>query len=263
MSSGETEIELAIITTTVVFLLVALSIIFLVITYNRRKKMHIDEKARMTLSFEAELLKTKIEVQEQTMQSIAADLHDNIGQLLSLTSLTLGSVNIVDPEKAMKKIETARQLTSRSVKELRHLAKLLHGEHLLEMGLDEAIQYELNWLERSGNYQITYERDVQGMRPTTSQKGLILFRLVQEILNNIMKHSGASEIRVELYSKGGMLRLNITDNGVGFDVDDAGLHKTGMGLNNFRKRAEMIGGDINIASARGKGTTISITIPNF
>ena len=79
---------------TAIFLIAPAFIVVYIFIYNQRKKLHIQEKAQMKLSFEAEIAKTQLEVQEQTMQTIGAELHDNIGQLLSLTSLTLNSIEL-------------------------------------------------------------------------------------------------------------------------------------------------------------------------
>ena len=104
----------------------------------------------MKLTFDTELIKTQMEIREQTMQTIGADLHDNIGQLLSLTSLTLSSVGLDDKDKAREKIDAALDLTLKSIKEMRLLGKLRHGEQLIGLGLAEAIRQEINWIEKSG-----------------------------------------------------------------------------------------------------------------
>ncbi|MFI5159376.1 MAG: histidine kinase, partial [Sphingobacteriales bacterium] len=144
---------------TAIFLLAPAFIVVYIAVYNRRKKKHIEEKAQMKLTFEAEIAKTQYEVQEQTMQTIGADLHDNIGQLLSLTSLTLNSIEVDSPKKAREKVDAAIDLTLRSIKEMRLLGKLLQGDQLMVLGLAEAIRYEIAWMEKSGKYKVTYIED--------------------------------------------------------------------------------------------------------
>jgi two-component system NarL family sensor kinase len=220
-----------------------------------------EEKAQMKLIFDSELLKTQMEIREQTMQTIGADLHDNIGQLLSLTSLTLSSVELDNSAKAQEKIDAARELTIQSIKEMRLLGKLLQGEQLIGLGLDEAIRYEINWIEKAGKYEVTYV--TEGERPVLNNpdKDLILFRIQQEILNNIIKHSQAKEISIKLgYSEPG-IRLQIIDNGAGFNVHELPEEQKGMGLRNIQKRAEIVGGEIFIQSQPGEGTCIEIFIP--
>src|SRR5450631_1643504 len=147
---GTEEVRNLLIIITAIFLIAPAFIVVYIFVYNQRKKKHIEEKAQMKLTFEAEIAKTQYEVQEQTMQTIGADLHDNIGQLLSLTSLTLNSIELDNQSKAQQKIDAAIDLTVRSIKEMRLLGKLLQGDQLVVMGLSEAIKHEIDWMERSG-----------------------------------------------------------------------------------------------------------------
>jgi two-component system NarL family sensor kinase len=246
-----------IIITTIIFLIAPAFILIYILIYNRRKKRHIEEKAQL----EAEIFKTQYEVQEQTMQTIGADLHDNIGQLLSLTSLTLNSIELHNAAKSRQKIDAAIDLTIRSIKEMRLLVKLLQGDQLMVLGLPEAIRYEINWLEKSGKYRVSYTDDGEMPAANNPDKDLIIFRILQEILNNIIKHASATEISIKLEFPEGQLQLEITDNGIGFDSDNLPAEQRGMGLHNIEKRAGIIGGEVVIKSAPGKGTGITIFIP--
>jgi two-component system NarL family sensor kinase len=254
------EINTLIVFLTFVFLQTPAFLLLYINQYNRRKKRHIEEKALMQLTFDAEITKTQLEVQEQTMQTIGADLHDNIGQLLSLTSLTLSSIELDNAQKARQKIDAAIDLTVRSIKEMRLLGKLLQGDQLVVMGLAEAISYEINWIERSGQYKVSYINDGEMPAAGSTDKDLILFRILQEILNNIIKHAQATQIKIKLDYAEAVLQLQVSDNGVGFN---AGLpeKQLGMGLQNIQKRAGIIGGNVTIASSPDEGTTITIFIP--
>jgi signal transduction histidine kinase len=261
MLKQQEEINTAIVVTSVIFLTVALGLILLVLIYNRRKKKHVEEKEQMKVIFDAELIKTQFEIQEQTLQTIGTDLHDNIGQLLSLTSLTLNSIELDYPDKARQKVDAAIELNLKSIKEMRLLGKLLHGEQLLKQGLEEAIRSEVGWIEKSGRFAIVF--NICGDKPlvNNTDKDLILFRITQEILNNIIKHSGAGEITIKLdYAESG-IRLQIIDNGEGFEIDQLPDEQKGMGLKNIQKRAEIVGGTIFIQSKPGEGTCVDIFIP--
>jgi len=255
------EIIKLILITSIIFILAPISIIIYIFVYNRRKKKHIEEKALMKLTFDAELTKTQLEVQEQTMQTIGADLHDNIGQLLSLTSLTLNSIELDNQSKAKQKIDAAIDLTLRSIKEMRLLGKLLQGDQLIVLGLSEAIRHEISWMERSGRYEISYSEEGEIPAVNNPDKDLILFRILQEILNNIIKHASATQISIKLEYLNEQLKFEINDNGVGFNADDLSSAQTGMGLQNIRKRAGIIGGEVEIKSNPGEGTCITIFIP--
>ena len=255
------DLRSLIIISTLIFLIAPVAVILYVIIYNRRKKRHIEEKEQMKRSFEAEILRTHLEVQEETMQTIGADLHDNIGQLLSLTSLTLNSVELDNTDRARQKIDTAIDLTLKSIKEMRLLGKLLQGDQLIGLGLAEAIRHEIVWLEKSGKYRINYLEDGEPSAANNPDKDLILFRILQETLNNIIKHAAATQIDINLAYTPTDVHLQITDNGKGFETTSSPTQKNGMGLLNIHKRAKIIGGYADIKSQPGNGTCIDIFIP--
>ncbi len=215
----------------------------------------------MQLTFETEMAKTQLEVQEQTMQTLGAELHDNIGQLLSLTSLTLNSIELDDEKKARQKINDSIDLTLRSIKEMRLLGHILQGDQLVAIGLVEAIRQLISWMERSGRYHIVYTPDDEIPANNNPEKDLIIFRMLQEVFNNIIKHAAATQIIISLGYEEKALLLCISDNGVGFDTDNLPAGKTGMGLQNIRKRAGIIGGEATIASQPGEGSVVTISIP--
>jgi len=255
------KIIFLIIIATLIFLLAPFFLLLYISSYNQRKKKHIEEKAFMQQTFAAEILKTQLEVQEQTMQTIGADLHDNIGQLLSLTALTLGSVEFNDVNKAQQKIDAALDLNSRSIKELRLLGKLLQGEQLIGNGLPEAISHEIAWIEKAGQYQIDYQTENECTESSNPDKDLLVFRILQEILNNIIKHAFATQIKIKLDCRDNYLELTVEDNGAGFSTNEMTEKQNGMGLHNIRKRTELMGGEVNIQSEPGAGTFVKLNIP--
>jgi len=255
------DIKELIIITTLIFLLAPAFLLSYIFVYNRRKKRHIEEKAQLKLVFESELVKTQMEIQEQTMQTIGVELHDNIGQLLSLTSLTLNSIELDNPDKAQQKIGAAIELNLKSIKEMRMLGKLLHGEQLVKQGLEEAIRSEISWIEKSGRFMVTYQVDGEKPVAGNADKDLILFRITQELFNNVIKHSQAANISVKLCFSADEVRLLIIDDGAGFDINNLPETQKGMGLKNIQKRAEIVGGRVFIQSQPGEGTCIEIGIP--
>ena len=198
---SETTIIFIIIFTTGIFLVVAVFLFTYVISYSKRKARHKLEKLVLKKQFHDELLKTEFEVQEQTRKNLAADLHDNIGQLLSLTNVTLASININDIEKAEQKIADTQELVTRSIRELRQLSKIIHGEQLIQQGLQKTIEQEIVWLERNGHYSVSFIYELPDFESNTSDKDLFTYRLLQECINNVIKHSGANKIKIELTSK--------------------------------------------------------------
>ncbi len=242
------------------FLIAPFFLIIYVLSYNdKKRKIHIEQE-RLQMNFEKELLKVRMEVREQTMQTIGADLHDNIGQLLSLTSLTLASVKGSNQVTTERKIATAKELVSKSIDEVRQLGKLIQGDQLVRSGLPNAIMFELDRVEKSGMFETTLVQ--KGFLNIKSHdKDLIAFRLFQEALSNIVKHSRGNAIHVQLLQKDQWLTLEIYDNGQGFDMLGTRNHSDGMGLLSMERRAAIVGGKVLLNSSPGNGTEISITIP--
>jgi two-component system NarL family sensor kinase len=144
---------------------------------------------------------------------------------------------------------------------LRLLGRLLEGDQLMAGGLVDAIRQLVGWMERSEQYNIIYNTGDEIPASSNADKDLIIFRVTQEVFNNITKHAAATQIIVDLDYAEGMLKLCISDNGVGFATDEASPGSLGMGLHNIRKRAGIIGGDATINSAPGGGTGVVISIP--
>lgn len=241
------------------FLLVAVGIIALVMVYRRKQVEYIHEQNRLKAAFEKELLEAQLEMQEQTMKHIAQEIHDNIGGTLSLAKLNLNTIKPEQANGATEKIENARELVTKAIAGLRTLSKTLHSDAVLSVGIIKAIEMELKMINKSAVLETTLS--VTG-EPFTldQQKELILFRTVQEALNNALKHSGATEAQVILhyYDKG--LEVIIRDNGKGFDrVAVEKDPERGSGLRNMQNRTRMIGGELSIEG--NSGTEIQIRLP--
>jgi len=260
-TSKSLELYVIFFSVTAFFLILAGCVIYFIVLYQKRQVQNRLEQEILHANFQQELVKTQMEIQEQTMQTIGVELHDNIGQLLSLTSLTLNSIELDNPDKAQQKIGAAIELNLKSIREMRQLGKLLHGEQLVKQGLEEAIRSEISWIEKSGRFMVTYEVDGEKPAAGNPDKDLILFRITQELFNNVIKHSQAANISVKLSYPADEARLAIIDDGAGFDVGSLPDTQKGMGLKNIQKRAEIVGGQVYIQSQRGEGTCIEICIP--
>lgn len=261
MQISAEEINTLVTFITFVFILVPVGLIFYIKYYYERKRKLIEEKEQMSILFETELLKTQREVQEQTLQTIGSDLHDNIGQLLSLISLTLNSIELQHIDKAAEKIETAIGLTSKSIQEMRHLGKVLQGDQLIRSGISEAIGYEVDWLEKTGRFEISFQITGINGDNMNYEKDLFTFRIFQEALNNIIKHADATKIDIALQFLPNTIQLKINDNGKGFNALDEGEINRGIGLQNMKKRVDIIGGKLSIDSSLSNGTIITATLP--
>jgi two-component system, NarL family, sensor kinase len=218
-----------------------------------------NEKMR---SHEQELLRTQLEIQEQTFRNISQEIHDNIGQVLTLAKLNLNTItNHSVSEDINNKLTNSKDLITKAIQDLRDLSKSLNTEFISEAGLLKSIEYELELLRRTGSIQIITMQEGE-YYALPQQKELILFRIFQEVLNNIMKHSQATEIKVILNFQPHHFSLEILDNGDGFNSDEVeqnGQH--GLGIKNMQNRSKIIGANFTINSQPGKGTTVRIDLP--
>ena len=199
-------------------------------------------------NFEEELLKTEAEVKEQTLQTIAGDLHDNIGQLLSLTKATLSSIDFVDSNKSTQKLNSSIELINTSIKELRQLAKLYQAESILENGLLAAIEQEVDHLKKTDQFVINLTKSIDKEYLPNPKVDLFIFRLLQETFNNVIKHANASTIAITIQLQKNILQVIITDNGKGFNTTSTNNKLSGIGITNMKKRVELIKGHLLINS---------------
>lgn len=209
-----------------------------------------------------ELLTVRLEIQEQTYRTISQELHDNIGQVLSLVLLNINTVDVLNPEATREKLAESKNLLKKTIQDIRDISKTLNTDFINEIGLTNAVDQQLQLLKRTGIYstQLVVEGDLYGCEP---ERELMIFRVVQELLNNIVRHAGANQIIVSMKYELEKLVIKVCDNGKGFDVQTQGLsHDRGLGLRNIPNRLKLIGGAIFLESELKKGTTATIEILN-
>lgn len=237
-------------------LLILFFFFLLFLQYHKRQLHHAKEMHRVKQEYDQALMESQLEIQEQTFKVIAQEIHDNIGQTLSLAKLNLNTLDIEKREKALDKVADAKELVGKAIQDLRDLSRTLNTDHIAALGLVRAIDNELQLLQKSGVVQT--DMQVTGtVVKADPQKELILFRIVQEAIHNVIKHAQATAVAVTAAYEGRQLRLSIADNGVGF----AGGNGEGSGLTNMRSRSKVIGAHLQIDSTRGKGTSITIQLP--
>ncbi|MCA0396407.1 MAG: sensor histidine kinase [Bacteroidetes bacterium] len=256
------HIILGLVALTLVFLLAGGFLLLYIALYNARKKRHLQEKQQRELQFEQELTKSKMEVQEQTLTTIGRDIHDNIGQILSVAKLTLGSVRSSDSEeKVRNKLANAFSLVDIAIRESRHLAQILHPGGALSQGLVKAIEAELDWIAKLGRFEVKFSLTGHGDEKLGNDRELIAFRIVQEALNNAIKHADASAIFVSVLYNDLQVEICVRDNGKGFDYIAGQQNGSGLGLQSFFERAKLIKAELHIDSSPGAGTGICLTVP--
>jgi two-component system NarL family sensor kinase len=232
--------------------------------YQRKRQKQERELIRLKEEYEQEVLRSQLEIQETTMKTIAQELHDNIGQSLSVIKLWMSMAPIDKDHEAFEGVQNSKEMLQKTIRDMADLTKNLHTDRITDIGLNEAINFDLTSIRRAGILKIQFETDGDEFH-FPDQKSIFIFRMYQEMMNNILKHSQATHVKVSVvYSRNDTFVLTIADDGVGFDVQqkkESGSGSSGLGLKSMRNRAKMIGADLAIQSEPGRGTNISVTVP--
>jgi signal transduction histidine kinase len=252
------NVRIVVFSSAALFAFIAVFIIYFVVLYRNRQLKNKKEQERLQATFKQELLKTQLEVQEQTLNYISTEIHDNITQVLSFVKLTLGSVvSGFDEEKKGKVIEI-RELVAQTITDLRDLSKSLSFEYIASQGLIRTIEKEVERINKSDLIEVLLEQDGNSY-PLGEQRELVLFRIFQEALNNTLKHAGAKHLKIMLQYQPDLFNLTLEDDGSGFSAE-ALENKSGSGLRNIENRAALIGGTATIDSSPGKGCAIKVVL---
>jgi len=214
---------------------------------------------------QAEFIHKKLEIQEQILENISIELHNNIAQVLNLVKLNIHTMSSCDSNMLKEKIADTTSLISGAICDLRNLSRSLNGDFIKNAGLIKSIEQELNRVSKISGLKTSLL--IGGIPYKLSpEQELTLFRIFQEALNNIIKHSNASSINVEVNFDFERFVFKIIDNGCGFDVSSvqqSQFEPQGLGIKNIEKRCGIIGATCNITSYRGKETSIAIELPNI
>src|SRR5690349_3223116 len=179
------EIYIVIIMGAVLAVLLVGFIVTILFLYQRRQHRQELEITRMKEEYERETLKSQLEIQEETFKNIGQELHDNIGQMLSVVKLSLAVLPLKSEDDAYVPVQEARQILNKAMVDLANLTKSLHSDRIAQIGLAEAIHFELESIRRTGLLDVEYINTgiEQGL---DEQKSIVLFRIFQENLNNIL-----------------------------------------------------------------------------
>jgi PAS domain S-box-containing protein len=217
------------------------------------------------LNQEQRMAQAVIEAQEDERRRIAEDLHDGLGQLLSVIKLQFGELEAMTeetPPKMLPYLSKARELIDHAATETRNISRNLMPSELQDFGLSQTLKHLCLQVAHTRNLEVTYQaNDAERRLPMPIE--VAVYRIAQEALNNAIKHAKAKEINVQLTITPESLLLIVEDDGVGFEVVETPttLKISGMGLGNMRARARLVGGLLNIDSTKGHGTTLVLEIP--
>lgn len=243
---------------TAVFLLFACFTVFFVVAHKKKRYQHLLEKQQLENTYQNQLLQSRLEVQEQSFRHFSEEIHDNVGQLLSIVKMQLyGIRNSSSEEKTMERASECTELLGKAINELRSISHTLNNSYVTSVGLLAAIEKELGRIRSAKEVDcvLHVSGDDYGLG---NERELLVFRILQEAVGNAVKHADPKRIIISLQYGPDHLEVDVTDDGAGFDIS---RKSTGIGLNNMDVRAALLKGTLRVSSIPGAGTSIRLAIP--
>ena len=248
---------LLIIYVVVILLFIAVFAIIFFIAFQKRKNKLLMERIEAKQKYEKELATSQLEIQEQTFKNIAWELHDNVGQLLSVVNLQLNMLKNSIPEGFHEQVSETKGVVSEAVQEIRSLSKILNHDVVLKNGLVTSLNIEIERFNRLQFLDASFniKGEIVGL---DNENEILIFRILQEFLSNVIKHAKASKLSVTLDYKEDSLIINAFDDGVGFNISE----KTkSSGMQTMKARADLLEADFSLTSEIGKGTKLYLKYP--
>jgi signal transduction histidine kinase len=244
-----------------VYVFLAASFIAIVLTslYLIRSNRQLFARLAFLSNQRRELAQQMIATRESTLREISRELHDEFGQILTAMGSMLGRAGRHTPEGSPLRAELREigEIAQTTLDNVRGLSQSLHPSILEEAGLERTIEWYLSTLERQLDVAVSYER-TGAPRPVDSAIGIHVYRVLQEALNNIARHSGSRQAWVRLRFEPDALELEVEDHGRGLGTK---VGRQGLGLVAMRERAELVGGSIELGRPREGGTIVRLRVP--
>ena len=239
-------------------LMVAFVVIFLYITQKRSFK-YSENLIKIKQEYDSAILNSQIEVQAQTLKEVSEELHDNVGQLLSSVIMHIKVLGEKGNSELQHHIEDTKALVMDVKEQVRHISRSISPQHIEDFGLWDSITYQADRINRIGAIKIDLK--IEGQQKHFNPRiELVLFRMVQELMNNAIKHSECENIYVKLFYVNHKLTISVKDDGKGFDKTEILKNrqfKDGSGLHALENKAKYINCSITFTSG-GNGTRVTL-----
>ena len=201
-----------------------------------------------------------LSAQENERSLVSRELHDEIGQDLTGIKLLLERIPQLSKEQLDVSVDEGRELTASLIGKVSDLSANLLPSVLIDFGLAAALESLIERQRNQSGLRIRFENSMKQER-FGSEIELAAYRIVQESLTNISRHASAEQATVRILTNNSTLNISVEDDGVGFDEAAALDGRTSVGLQGMKQRAELLGGELRVESAHGKGTVINATLP--
>jgi len=234
----------------IVVIVVGIVLLYFIITIIRYQ--------RRSLKLHKEKIRAEIDTLENERKRISSDLHDELGPLLSAVKLQINNLESQDPDDKIL-IDKSSAHIDTIIRRMREISNNLMPNTLLRKGLIKAIDEFIQ--SNTDTYKLTIKFIVDDEVQLDLDKEINVYRIVQEIVHNTVKHAKATVLAIRISKQNNMFVLSTTDNGTGFDFFARSREHTGLGLRNLQSRAEIMGGEITCTTEKGKGTSYILEIP--
>ena len=260
MEAERFQIYLIIVLAIVAMLIMGGAIVVFVVFYQKKMIREQLKRHAIEAEYQQKMLKAELESQESERRRLAADMHDSIGGMLSTIRVGLTTIARSLPKPEM--VDETKKMLDDTISSVRRISRDLLPSTLEKFGFVHAIQELCERFQATSTIPITLNQ-VGELPPLESTRRLMMFRIVQELLNNAIKHAQADHIQVTIAADE-LLSIVIEDDGVGFDADairNSKQNGKGLGLFNIENRARLIGAHIDFEKGRRKGSKTVITVP--
>jgi signal transduction histidine kinase len=251
-------IDVLIVGTSIVVVLIVFLFVFVII-YQRKMIANQEERRKLQDEKQNDLLRAILETQESERERLAEDLHDSVGQVLSAVKLNLHRLDktCANDEKVTFVLSNTRGLIDDCIQEIRSIIQNVRPPLLTDFGLAEALNDLCNKVQKTTGIQVSFNDETDKGR-YEAETEVTLYRIVQELFGNTIKHANATAIQISLVAKNNALLLSFKDNGSGYDAFET---TNGSGLKNMQSRTHFIKGSIKITTERGEGMKAEIIVP--
>lgn len=251
------EIQLLVISLSIVFFTLLVTLFVLFFYFQKKKTQFLIEKMEADIYFQSELVKTQVEIKDQTLSEISKELHDNIGQILSVAIM---QVNLLSSSKNLiesTELKELKEVLTKAINEIRVLSRVINRENIIEINFIEAIRLDFERIKKLKKINCIF--NVEGKFPEINKEHeLIIYRIFQEAIRNSLIHSRSEIIEMNVICHQNRFSSELKDYGVGFDLNST---NEGLGLNNMRLRAKLIGAELSIIS-NDRGTNLVLNYNN-
>ena len=248
-----------ILTASAVALLIISVLIF--VNYRHKQKLQLQRIREMETQHQLTATEAVLKGEEQERARLAKDLHDGLGGMLSGIKYSFNTMKgnlIMTPENALA-FERSMDMLDSSIKEMRRVAHNMMPEALVKFGLDTAMKDFCNEISNSGALQVSYHSIGMENEAIDQTTAITIYRIVQELINNSIKHAAARSAIVQLTKEGDQLSITVEDDGKGFDTSLLNLSR-GIGWSNIQNRVEFLKGKLDVNSQAEKGTSVLIEL---